>query len=66
MSRGLGDVYKRQLQNSHGDIKYSTGNGVPKELIHMTHTHEKCWGGLPEGVRGAGERGTKGEKLGKL
>ena len=26
----------RQLQNSHGDVKYSTGNGVAKELTCMT------------------------------
>ena len=24
------------LQNSHEDVKYSIGNGVAKELIHMT------------------------------
>ena len=32
------------LQYSHGDIKYSIGNGVAKELIHMTHGHEQWWG----------------------
>ena len=26
----------RSLQNSHGDVKYSIGNGVVKELICMT------------------------------
>ena len=31
----------RQLQNSHGDIKYSIGNGVARELTHMTHGHEQ-------------------------
>lgn len=34
----------RLLQNSHGDIKYSTGNGIAKELIHMTSGHEPCCG----------------------
>ena len=27
-----------------GDIKYSIGNGVAKELIHMTHGHEQWCG----------------------
>ena len=27
----------RYLHNSHGDIKYSIGNGVAKEFICMTH-----------------------------
>ena len=31
----------RQLQNSHGDVKYSIGKGAAKELIHMTHGHEQ-------------------------
>ena len=30
----------RQLQKSHGDVKYSTGNGAAKELAHMTHGHD--------------------------
>ena len=29
-----------QVQNSHGDVKYSIGNGVAKELICMTHRHK--------------------------
>ena len=29
------------LQNSHGDVKYSTGNGAVKERIHMTHGQEQ-------------------------
>ena len=43
--RGVGEEVRglistnRQLQNSHGDVKYSIGNGVAKE-IHMTHGHE--------------------------
>ena len=24
-------------QNSHGDVKYSVGNGAAREVIHMTH-----------------------------
>ena len=31
----------RQLQNSHVDIKCNIGNGVAKELTHMTHGHEQ-------------------------
>ena len=38
--RGLRST-NRQLQNSHGDVKYGTGNGVAKELILMTHGHEQ-------------------------
>ena len=45
---GMGEEVKglrstnRQLQNSHGDVKCSTGNGVAKELICMaTHGHER-------------------------
>ena len=34
----------RQLQNSHGDVKYSVGNGAAKELMPMTHGHEQ-WSG---------------------
>ena len=34
--RGLRST-NRQLQNSHGDVKYSIGNGVTKELIPMTN-----------------------------
>ena len=38
--RGLRST-NRQLQNSHGDVKYSIGNGVAKEIICMTHEHEQ-------------------------
>ena len=31
--RGLRST-NRQLQNSHGDLKYSIGNGVAKEPMH--------------------------------
>ena len=41
--RGLRST-NRQLQNCHGDVKNSIGNGVVKELIHMTHGHEQRWG----------------------
>ena len=46
----------RQLQNSHGDIKYSRGNGEAKELTCMTHRHEQwCGDCLREwGVLGGG------------
>ena len=42
--RGLRST-NRQLQNCHGDVKNSIGNGVAKELIHMTHRHEQQWVG---------------------
>ena len=29
------------IQNSHGDVKHSIGNGVAKEHISMTHGHEQ-------------------------
>ena len=41
--RGLRGT-NRLLQNSHGDVKYSIGNGVAKELICMTHGDEQWWG----------------------
>ena len=54
--RGLRST-NRQLQNSHGDVKYSVGKGVAKELIHMASGHEqRC-----EGVGGTGAKG-KGVK----
>ena len=31
----------RWLQNRHGNVKYSIGDGVAKELTHMTHGHEQ-------------------------
>ena len=40
---------KRQLQNSHADVKYSIGHGEAKGLVHLTYGHEQWWG-LPEGV----------------
>ena len=41
--RGLRST-NRWLQNSHGDVQYSIGNGVAKELTHMAHGHEQWWG----------------------
>ena len=41
--RGLRST-NRQLQNSHGDVKYYIGNGVAKELLHMIRGHEQWWG----------------------
>ena len=56
--RGLRHT-NRQLQNSHGDIKNSVGNGAAKELTHMTHEHEQICrdclrdeGCCVEGVKG--------------
>ena len=37
--RGLQST-NRELQNSHGDVKYSIGNAIAKEHTHMTHGHE--------------------------
>ena len=43
-----------QSQSGHGDVKYSVGIRVAKELICMTHGHEQwCGDGLKEwGVLG--------------
>ena len=30
-----------QLQNNHGEVKYSILKRVAKELIHMIHGHEQ-------------------------
>ena len=50
--RGLRST-NRQSQNSHGDVKYSIGNGVAKELIPMNHGQNNV-GRLPKGVGDAG------------
>ena len=56
----------RQLQNSHGIVKYSIGKwGSQRTYIHDPQTQTMVWG-LPEGVWGTGWRGAKGEKLGQL
>ena len=45
-ARGLRST-NRWLPNSHGDVQYSTGNGVAKELVRMINGHEQgrgdCW-----------------------
>ena len=57
--RGLST--NRQSQNSNGDVKYSIGNGVAKELIGMTHVHEQYYGDCPRnwGVLGGGRQRRK-------
>ena len=38
---GMGEeVRGSRSTNGHGDVKYSIGNGVAKELTHVTHGHE--------------------------
>ena len=49
----------RESQNSQGDVKYSVGNGVAKELTCMTHGHEKRCGDC---LREWGVLGGKGQK----
>ena len=58
--RGLRDT-NMKLRNSHGHVKYSTGNGVAKELISMTHGRGQWWGDcLREwGVLGGGGLGAE-------
>ena len=51
----------RELQNSHGDVKSSTGNGAAKELICMTDGHEQRWGNCLREWGMLGGRGKKGE-----
>ena len=58
--RGLRSI-SRWVQNSHGDVKYSIGNGLAKELTRMTHGHEQWWGDCLREWRGA-----KREKSGQL
>ena len=72
MCRGICEGVKglrtmnRLLQNNHEDVKYSIETGVAKELICMTHGHERWYGdGLREWVVLDGG-GAKGEKLGQL
>ena len=50
-------------QNIHGDVKSSTGNGVAKEFIYMTHGHEQWCGDCLKGVRVMGGV-DKGGKIG--
>ena len=65
--RGLRST-NRQLQNSHGDIKYSIGNGVAKELILMTHGHEQWWGDCMRewGVLGGGGQREKNQNCNSI
>ena len=59
----------RSLQNSHGDVKYSMGNGVAKELVCMACGHEQWWGvclrewGM---LSGGGTRGEKQENYNSI
>ena len=46
-----------QSQSGHGDVKYSVGIRVAKELICMIHGREQRLCGLPMGVGLLGERG---------
>ena len=61
-ARGLRST-NRWLPNSHGDVQYSIGNGVAKELVRMTYGHEQWWGNcLREwGVLGGGGHGRKNQ-----
>ena len=62
--RGLRST-NRQLQNSHGEVKYSMGNGEAKNLharpMDMNQGWGDCW---KEGEYQA--EGSKVEKLGPL
>ena len=49
-----------------GRDKNGIGNRELKELICTTHGHELRGGMLKGGGKGAGLRGIKGKKLGKL
>ena len=40
--RGLRST-NRSVQNSHGEINYSIGIGVTKELMCMTHGCKQWW-----------------------
>ena len=54
--RGLRSTNRRS-QNLHVDVKYSTGNGVAKKLICMTHGYERwCCDCLKEWGGAGGER----------
>ena len=56
--RGMGEEVRglrsTELQNSNGDINHSIGNGVAKELIHITHGHEQGWGDCLREWKGTG------------
>ena len=54
--RGLRST-NRELQNHHGDVKYSIGNGIAKELIYMTHAYEQWFGDCLREGGGEGDIG---------
>ena len=55
----------RQLQTSHGDVKYSIGNGGAEELLCMIYGHKQwCGDCLGNGWCWVWE--AMGEKLGQL
>ena len=57
--RGLRST-NRYLQNSHGDVKYSTRNEVPKNTLCMIHQHAQWCGDCLRGwvmLSGRGQRG---------
>ena len=62
--RGLRSI-NGELQKSPGDIKYSIGSGVGKELIHMPHGHEQWWG-IARVSAGCWVEWEKVEELGQL
>ena len=51
-----------QLQNRHGNVKYSVENGVAKELIRMTMDMNNA-DSTPEALGGAGWQGGKGKVM---
>ena len=55
----------RYLQNSHGDVKYSRGNGEAKELIRMTCGHEQWCGDCLRDGGVLGGREQRGENWDK-
>ena len=61
MSKKVGGLRSknRWLQNSRGDVKCSIGNGVAKELIHLTHGHEPWCGDC---LRAWGLLGAEGQE----
>ena len=59
--RGLRST-NRLLQNNHGNVRYSIGNAVAKELIRMTYGHEQWCGDCLKDWLKVG----RGEKLGQL
>ena len=52
------------MQNRHGEVKNSIGNGEAKELICMNHGHELRWWNDGRREEATGQRGIKGRKNG--